>query len=358
MFTSSFSPIVGQPALPKLVVDFTNAIFDGRLTTFSRALNTATRINSSGLIESVNADIPRFDYTLNTGGACKGLLLEETRANLLLQSADFNTIWTKHGTAGVTINQSSAPDGTTTADLLTGATDIVYNGNNIRQLVGASANTTYTLSIYVKAPATGAATTFSIGLRDGASGAISSASIAPTSSWQRLTVSRTMGATTVGCGALLGAANGDVLIWGAQIEAGAFATSYIPTTTTALTRNADVATAAGQGASAQGTFVVDATVVIGKTLLTSGSVTFAATASTAQKTAVTYDANSVLKSINAGAVTSSAGATAGADIVLGNGGVFRSLEFYDRKLLAANLQTLSSSRGRYSTINPVIRQVI
>jgi hypothetical protein len=45
------------------------------------------------------------------------------------------------------------------------------------------------------------------------------------------------GATSVRC--IIGATNGDIFIYGAQLEAGALPTSYIPTTTTALTRNAD-----------------------------------------------------------------------------------------------------------------------
>ena len=45
---------------PSLLLDFTAASLDSRIT-FARALNTATRVNSSGFIESVNADVARFD---------------------------------------------------------------------------------------------------------------------------------------------------------------------------------------------------------------------------------------------------------------------------------------------------------
>ena len=75
MITPSFALTATERVLPRLALDFTTASLDPRVT-FTRALNTATRINSSGLVETVNADTPRFDYTLNPGGACKGLLIE------------------------------------------------------------------------------------------------------------------------------------------------------------------------------------------------------------------------------------------------------------------------------------------
>jgi len=243
MITPSFGLTATERVLPRLALDFTTASLDSRVT-FTRALNTATRINSSGLIEIVNADLPRFDFELNTGGACKGLLIEESRINIARSSANLSdtTYWTRHGTASATADQGIAPDGTNTATLITGATDVVYNGNNIRQIVVASANTAYSNSVYVK---TVTATTCSIAVRDGASGAQSTATLALTSSWQRINVTRTMGATTVALSVQIGGADGDLLVWGAQIEAGAFPTSYIPTEATAVTRNADVATMTG-----------------------------------------------------------------------------------------------------------------
>lgn len=84
MTTPSFSLTATERVLPKLALDFTTASLDARVTV-SRASNTATAINASGVIALVNANLPRFDYdptTLN----CKGLLIEESRTNELLNS--------------------------------------------------------------------------------------------------------------------------------------------------------------------------------------------------------------------------------------------------------------------------------
>jgi hypothetical protein len=60
---------------------------------------TATRVNSSGVIEEVLENVPRLDYT---GGGCPSLLVEPQRTNLLPYSEDFtNIIWTKARTTAV-----------------------------------------------------------------------------------------------------------------------------------------------------------------------------------------------------------------------------------------------------------------
>jgi len=69
---------------PTLNLDFANSqTVDPRIT-FTRT-STATRVNNKGLIESVDANVPRIDYDPVTL-ACKGLLIEEARTNLLLNS--------------------------------------------------------------------------------------------------------------------------------------------------------------------------------------------------------------------------------------------------------------------------------
>lgn len=101
---------------PSLNLDFVSASLDSRIT-FARALNTASRVNSSGLFEVVNADVPRFDYDPLTL-ACRGLLIEESRINIMPTSNVF-TGWANSG-ATVSASTETSPDGTTNATLVTG----------------------------------------------------------------------------------------------------------------------------------------------------------------------------------------------------------------------------------------------
>ena len=87
MITPAYSPTATERVLPRMALDFTTGVLDPRVTV-TRALNTATRVNSSGLVEIVNANLPRFDYDPVTL-APKGLLIEEARTNLFFQSQAF-----------------------------------------------------------------------------------------------------------------------------------------------------------------------------------------------------------------------------------------------------------------------------
>jgi len=84
MISPSFSLTATERVLPRMALDFTTALLDPRIT-FTRTGNTATVVNSSGVIAAINADLPRFDFDPTTL-VCKGLLIEETRTNLLLNS--------------------------------------------------------------------------------------------------------------------------------------------------------------------------------------------------------------------------------------------------------------------------------
>jgi hypothetical protein len=84
MITPAYAPTATERVLPRLALDFTTAVADPRVAT-ARAANTATRFNSSGIIEIVNADLPRFDFS-PTALTCQGQLIEEARTNLFLNS--------------------------------------------------------------------------------------------------------------------------------------------------------------------------------------------------------------------------------------------------------------------------------
>jgi len=150
--------------------------------------------------------------------------------NILVWSEDFTkTTWSKIGTASVTGDQTTDPNAGNTADLLSGATDLNWSTGNMTyaNFFNASPSTTYTASVYVKA---GTATTFGIRLRDGSTGTSPSTTITPNQNWQRVSVSLTTGASTTGFALVLGGANGTVFVWGAQVEIGNTATSYVSTT--------------------------------------------------------------------------------------------------------------------------------
>lgn len=255
MITPSFSLTATERVLPRLALDFTTASLDSRVT-FTRTGNTATVINSSGLVQVVNADIPRFDYTLNTGGPCKGLLIEESRTNIITYSEDFSTGWgtTSGGTGSlpvITTNQVTAPDGTLSADKIVfnaGAGTTSSDLSLLQKTMTVSA-VSYATSIYLRGENGGE----QIMIQGPASNTYSVYTL--TTSWQRISFVETGFAGTgvrlnIGIRQGLGGigtvnANPTIYIWGAQMEAGAFATSYIPTVASQVTRNADVATMTG-----------------------------------------------------------------------------------------------------------------
>jgi hypothetical protein len=238
---------------------------------------------------------PRFDYNPVTR-LPRGFLVEEARTNLALRSAEFGSIsWTKNN-ATVTANVTTAPDGTTTAFKL--AEDAATGFHGINQLATLVSGTAYTQTFFVKAAernwialteGNNVTATAYFNLATGTIGTVSgtgspSATIVPFGNgWYRVSLTFTpianagniqiRTATADGTANYAGTVGSGVFIWGAQLEAGSFPTSYIPTTTSTVTRSADVATITGSLFSqwygqARGTFVMNFTPDGG---LTSGS---------------------------------------------------------------------------------------
>jgi hypothetical protein len=241
--------LAGQ--VPSLDLNFAATKAVGPLVTFTRA-SSATYIDSAGTLQTAAVDVPRFDHNPTTGESL-GLLVEEQRTNLLLRSEEFdNASWNPPdpSIATVTPNAQIAPNGTLTADTFT----TVSGTPALFQAVACLASTAYTWSFYVKL-GTMAAADFRFAVRDDTNGAFIATDIAPsitpvTTEWRRVTYTFT---TPVGCvlvrpypyrfnPATYGTT---VHLWGAQLEAGSFPSSYIPTTTAAVTRSADVASITG-----------------------------------------------------------------------------------------------------------------
>ena len=191
----------------------------------SRA-STATRVNKLGLIETVGAGIPRVDYLGNTKGA---YLLEPQSTNLVPYSEDLTTL-TKTNTT-ITANQAISPDGTLNAD------EII--GTGFARSVYAIGSGDITVSCYVKSN-DGSNKDFKMGA--GSLGASGNSTFTATGEWQRFThtFSTTAQSTDFGFFASGGTSLG-LYLFGWQLEQSSYATSYIPTAGSAITRLADTA---------------------------------------------------------------------------------------------------------------------
>ena len=248
MITPSFGLTATERVLPKLALDFTTANLDSRIT-FTRttdATHPATYVDGSGYVTSATNNQPRFDYTLATGGACKGLLIEESRTNLVPYSEDFTkSTWTKGVNITLTGGQANDPANGSNATRLqmpTGSGTYIYR---LDTLIAAS----YTVTVFARLRSGSTTGVFRLGASTTIVALTDANSVActTTSTWQRFTYTFTATAASwyVGIDSIDSVTALDIEIFGFQLEAGAFATSYIPTTTTALTRNADVATMTG-----------------------------------------------------------------------------------------------------------------
>jgi hypothetical protein len=218
---------------------------------------------------------PRFDAFPVT---ClpRGLLLEGARTNILTYSSDFaNAAWTKTN-ATITANAVTAPDGTTTADTLVSSTS--NTAKSISQSGLTSTIGTFTvyakpagetvISLWLTGASVGATFTLTGSGSTTNNGATSSAITPAGDGWYRCVVYYNAATTTAHIylrtgSSYIGDGTSGAYIWGAQLEAGNFVSSYIPTGASTATRNADSAIMTGNNFSSwytlqSGTLVVGA----------------------------------------------------------------------------------------------------
>ncbi|MBL8641760.1 MAG: hypothetical protein JNL76_06540 [Alphaproteobacteria bacterium] len=238
---------------PSLSLDFTYDA-DGRYTfngtayndlssflaatggTFSRS-GTGTYFDSAGVMQTAATNSPRFDFDPITHTP-KGILIEEARKNLLTYSDQFNNVIWSANTSTISPNVSVAPDSSNTAD------EWISNAGStthyLAQPYTQTSGTIYTLSVWVKS-ATGINQTFKLFQQN----LTATSNITATPQWQRFTFTNTAtSSATLKFGLTRDSSNNavDLYVWGAQLETGPFPTSYIPTTSTTVTRNADLFT--------------------------------------------------------------------------------------------------------------------
>jgi hypothetical protein len=284
-----------------LSLDFTAMSgLDSRFT-FSRA-SIGTYIDSAGLVASVSNDVPRFDHDPTTL-APRGLLLEGSATNLLTYSEDYSqAAWTKQNVARTT--GQSSPDNQTGATLLEENTTS-YVKHGLERSITITAGV-HTFSVWVKEPSSNSRRYVCLQLADGqataarytivadlqtgtitASGATNGTAGAPTNTghsitaypngWYRLSITMNCVASPVypavflsDTSTLFGGNNQPfysaaspykgLIVWGAQLETGSGASSYIPTGAGAVQRTADscsIALSSFGFSTTGGTFYVD-----------------------------------------------------------------------------------------------------
>jgi len=235
----------------------------GPTPTFTRA-STATFVGSNGLIQSAAINQARFDHNPTTL-ASRGLLIEESRTNERTYSEDFSQA--TYGKTGVTISSVSdtSPSGGATIQKL--LEDTSTGGHGVDWFVGSTG--TQTLSVFAKADGRQwlRLNPLLIGnawfdLQNGVLGTVQAGVVASITNygngWYRCSAT----ATSVVSSSILiriapsnntlvytGDGTSGIFLWGAQLEAGAFPTSYIPTTTASVVRSADVCSITGSAFS-------------------------------------------------------------------------------------------------------------
>jgi hypothetical protein len=203
-------------------------------------IETGASTAQAGILENT----PRFDYS--GGATCPSLLLEPSRTNLVPYSEGFSQWPVINST--ILVNNIISPDGTLNAARITAT--LTGDGAFVRNTTAPqTTSTTYSFSCFVKKGPTTASAWFDIenGVVGTLGSDLSSSKIEDFGNgWYRCIVIGTTGSTvpnqlidiaaSTSNATFAVSANDYIFYWGAQLEAGSYATSYIPTNGVSQTR--------------------------------------------------------------------------------------------------------------------------
>ena len=222
----------------------------------------ATRVNEEGLIETMGANVPRLDYS---GGGCPVLLTEGQSTNKIINSENLlNGSWGKTN-AVVESNSTISPDGILNADKLT------FNiSSSFGRIISSTLSSVNSISFFVKYIdleyilifVGGSSNGVYVNIKEGyATSTILGAGLDVTfkkytNDWLRIEAKGGNNATSLEIYAANSTPNytpitlnGSFYLWGVQAEALSYPTSYIKTEGSAVTRNGDQVTGAGDAAT-------------------------------------------------------------------------------------------------------------
>jgi len=245
---------------------------DSRIT-FTRG-SSGTYLDSSGILQTAGSGVARFTHDPVTLRSL-GLLIEGSRTNLITYSEAINNAAWTHVGGTHNANQATAPSGELTADLFT-ENSAASTQHRLYQTPVVAIGTTYTVSVFVKRASgsrqfgitlttTTAVARVYFNLDTGTVGTVVAGSgtiTAYPNGWYRCTATgvsdgltgttflQLCNGTTSGSETYTGDGTSGLYIWGAQLEAGGFPSSYIATTSATVQRSADVATMTGTNFSA------------------------------------------------------------------------------------------------------------